>query len=598
MSALISESFAPSSDLKSQLSLATASVFAGLDLPVEAARVNPSDRPDLADFQCNGALSLAKALKANPRELATRIAAGFVDDARLKSLEIAGPGFLNFVLSDATLSERANAMAADERLGAPWVETRRKVIIDYGGPNVAKPMHVGHLRTAVIGESLKRIFRHLGDTVTGDAHFGDWGYQMGLLIVAVSDEQPDLPYFDAAFSGAYPSEAPVTLEDLERLYPLASNKGKADTDYRDRARKATRELQEGRAGYRALWAHFVAVSRTALIRDYGALDVHFDLWNGESDADPYVAPMIAELDAKGLLIDDQGARIIRVARADDKAEVPPMLVVSSEGSSMYGTTDLATIKQRRTEIDPDLILYCVDQRQAFHFLQVFRAAYLAGYAIEGTLEHAANGTVNGPDGTPFKTREGGVLKLHDLITSAEEKASARLEEAGLGKDLAPEAFADTAHKVAIAALKFAELSNHRLTNYVFDLDRFMSFEGKTGPYLLYQAVRMKSILRKAADQGLAAGEITIAEPAERELVLLLDGYDGALKETYLKRAPNILADHVYRLAQGFSKFYAACPVLVGEDAALKVSRLALVSLTLRQLEKGLELMGLSAPEQM
>jgi arginyl-tRNA synthetase len=342
----------------------------------------------------------------------------------------------------------------------------------------------------------------------------------------------------------------------------------------------------------------VTVSREALIRDYGALDVHFDLWNGESDADPYIEPMIAELEAKGLLIDDQGARIIRVAREDDKAEVAPMLVVSSEGSSMYGTTDLATIKQRRVEIDPDLTLYCVDQRQAFHFLQVFRAAYLAGYAVEGTLEHAANGTVNGPDGTPFKTREGGVLQLHDLISQAVEKARLRLEEVGLGKDLSAGDFADTAHKVAIAALKFAELSNHRLTNYVFDLDRFMSFEGKTGPYLLYQAVRMKSILRKAAEQGVSGGEIVIAEPTERELVLLLDGYEGALRETYLKRAPNILADHVYRLAQGFSKFYAACPVLVGDDARVKESRLGLVKLCLNQLEKGLELMGLSSPDQM
>ncbi len=595
---VFTEAFIDSHDFKTELSDSAASAFVAEGFDASAGRVNASDRPDLADFQCNGALAVAKAAKANPREVAGKIVSHFADDARLKGLEIAGPGFLNFVLAENALSVRANALMADTRLGAPKVAHRRKIIIDFGGPNVAKPMHVGHLRTAVIGESLKRIFRFMGDEVMGDAHFGDWGYQMGLLITAVSDEQPDLPYFDEAFSGDYPATAPVTLEDLERLYPYASNKGKEDEAYRNRAKAATRELQQGRKGYRALWLHFVVVSREALIRDYGALGVTFDWWKGESDADPYIEGMIADLKTKGLLEADQGAQIVRVAKEDDKKDVPPLLVVSSEGSSMYGTTDLATIVQRRTEYQPDLTLYIVDQRQSDHFEQVFRAAVLAGYAEDGHLEHAANGTVNGADGKPFKTRDGGTLKLHDLISQAVEKANARLHEAGLGEGLSETAFADTAHKVAVAALKFAELSNHRLTNYIFDLDRFMSFEGKTGPYLLYQAVRMKSILRKAGDQGLAAGEITVTEPAERELVLLLDAFDNALKETYLKRAPNILADHVYRLAQGFSKFYANCPVLVGEDAALKASRLGLVSLTLRQLELGLDLMGLSAPEQM
>ena len=593
-----SEAFTSSHDFKSELSDSTAAAFVAEGFDASAGRVNASDRPDLADFQCNGALAVAKAAKANPRDVAGKIVTHFANDARLKGLEIAGPGFLNFVLADGALSVRANALAADTRFGAPKVAEPRKIIIDFGGPNVAKPMHVGHLRTAVIGESLKRILRFLGDEVMGDAHFGDWGYQMGLLITAVSDEQPDLPYFDEAFTGDYPSDAPVTLEDLERLYPYASNKGKEDEAYRNRAKAATRELQQGRKGYRALWSHFVTVSREALIRDYGALGVTFDWWKGESDADPYIEGMIADLKTKGLLEADQGAQIVRVAKEDDKRDVPPLLVVSSEGSSMYGTTDLATIVQRKAEYQPDLTLYIVDQRQSDHFEQVFRAAYLAGYADEGHLEHAANGTVNGADGKPFKTRDGGTLKLHDLISQAVEKANARLHEAGLGEGLSEAAFADTAHKVAVAALKFAELSNHRLTNYIFDLDRFMSFEGKTGPYLLYQAVRMKSILRKAGEQGLAAGEITVAEPAERELVLLLDGFDNALKETYLKRAPNILADHVYRLAQGFSKFYANCPVLVGEDVVLKASRLGLVSLTLKQLELGLDLMGLSAPEQM
>lgn len=594
----MSEDFLPSHDFRSCLTTITGAAFAAEGFDAQAGRVNASDRPDLADFQCNGALAVAKLAKANPREVAMKVVAHLSGDARLRSLDIAGPGFLNFVLADAALSDRANAVAADPRLGAPVVAHKRKVLIDFGGPNVAKPMHVGHLRTAVIGESLKRIFRFLGDEVIGDAHFGDWGYQMGLLIVAVSDEQPDLPYFDEATTGGYPADAPVTLEDLERLYPMASTRGKADEAYRDRARKATRELQAGRPGYRALWQHFVTVSREALIRDYGALGVTFDWWKGESDADPYIAPMIEDLKAKGLLVPDQGAQIVRVAREDDKKEVNPLLVVSSEGSAMYGTTDLATIVERKQEFGPDLSLYVVDQRQADHFEQVFRAAYLAGYAREGQLEHAANGTVNGTDGKPFKTREGGVLKLGDLIGQAVEKAVTRLHEADLGRDLSQAEFADTAHKVAIAALKFAELSNHRLTNYIFDLDRFMSFEGKTGPYLLYQAVRMKSILRKADEQGIAAGAIVVAEAAEREVVLLLDAFDGALREAYLKRAPNLVADHTYRLAQAFSKFYAACPVLGADEAAVKASRLRLVSLVLRQLELGLDLMGLQAPEKM
>ncbi|ESQ76785.1 arginine--tRNA ligase [Asticcacaulis sp. AC402] len=608
----MAEDFIPSNDFRSQLTATAGAAFAAEGFDVTAGRVQPSDRPDLADFQCNGALAVAKAAKANPREVATRIQARLSDDVRLDSLEIAGPGFLNFKLNDVALSERVNVIAGDRRLGAPAVAQKRKVIIDFGGPNVAKEMHIGHLRTAVIGESLKRIMRFLGDDVIGDAHFGDWGLQMGQLIVGVSEEMPELPYFDAAFSGPYPSGSPVTLADLGRIYPKTSQRIKAkDIEFLNAARKATRELQQGRPGYRALWQHFVVVSREALKRDYALLGVEFDLWNGESDADPYIEPMIEDLRAKGLLVADQGAQVVHVARPGETqkkkledgsvvevADPPPLLVVSSEGSAMYGTTDVATVVQRKTEHQPDLSLYVVDQRQAKHFEQVFRTAYLAGYAAEGTLEHAANGTVNGPDGTPFKTRDGGTLKLHVLVSEAVEKAVARLHEQELGEGLSAAEFNDTAHKVAVAALKFAELSNHRLTNYIFDLDRFMTFEGKTGPYLLYQAVRMKSILRKAMEQGLAPGAVTVGEPAERELVLLLDAFDGALKETYLKRAPNILADHVYRLAQAFSKFYAACPVLAGDAEAVKTSRLGVVQVVLRQLELGLDLMGLSAPDQM
>lgn len=602
-------------DLRTQLGEAVAAAFAAEGVDAVLARVTPSDRPDLADFQSNGALAAAKALKANPRELAAKVAARLEGDARLSSVEIAGPGFINLKLSDAALAARAAEVAADAaHAGAAVLAEPRTVVIDFAGPNVAKPMHVGHLRSSIIGESLKRLFRFRGDTVIGDAHFGDWGFQMGLLIVAVGDEGQNLPganAFLAEGDGPFPTEAPITLEDLERLYPQAAGQAKEDPAFRDRARKATAELQGGRPGYRALWKHFVAVSRTALEREFGALGVTFDLWNGESDADPVMAEMIAHLEQSGLLVEDDGARVVHVAKPGETRKrkladgsvieapsPPPLLVISSEGSAMYGTTDLATILDRRKAIDPDLILYVVDERQAEHFEQVFRAAYLAGYAAEGSLQHLGFGTMNGTDGKPFKTRAGGVLKLHDLITQATDKARERLHEARLGDDLPPAEFEDIAHKVAIAALKFADLSNARTTSYVFDLDRFMSFEGKTGPYLLYQAVRIKSLLRKGADQGLVPGAIIIGEPAEHDLALTLDAFSQAVTEAYDKRMPHLISEHAYRLAQSFSKFYAACPVLIAPDAATKASRLALSKAALDQLEIALDLLGIATPERM
>lgn len=585
-------------DLRTSLGEAVAAAFAAEGVDAALARVVASDRPDLADFQSNGALAAAKALKANPRELAGRVAERLASDPRLTSVEVAGPGFINLKVADAALSARAAQVAADDAMaGASKSTPPKKVVIDYAGPNVAKPMHVGHLRSSIIGESLKRLFRFRGDIVWGDAHFGDWGFQMGLLIVACADEGLGLPFM-AEGDGPFPAESPVTLEDLERLYPAAAARAKEEPEFRDRARKATAELQAGRPGYRALWAHFVAVSRTALQREFGALGVTFDLWNGESDADPLIPDMVAELKARGLAEFDQGAWIIRVAEEGDKRELPPLLLVSSEGSAMYGTTDLATVLQRRRDQDFDLVLYCVDQRQGDHFEQVFRAAYKAGYATPGQLEHAANGTMNGTDGKPFKTRAGGVLKLHDLITQAKDKARERLKEAELGADLPEAEFEDIAHKVAVAALKFADLSNSRTTSYVFDLDRFMSFEGKTGPYLLYQAVRVKSLLRKAADQGAQPGPIAIAEPAERDLALTLDAFDQAVADAYDKRGPHLIAEHAYRLAQSFSKFYAACPILIAPDAAVKGSRLALAAAALHQLETALTLLGIDTPERM
>ena len=596
------------SDLKSRLSEAVRAAFAAEGLPEDLARVSPSDRPDLADFQSNGALAAAKQAKANPRELAGRVAAHLDGNPDIASIEIAGPGFINLRVTDAALARRVSELSASPMVGASLVAEPRRVVIDYGGPNVAKPMHVGHLRSSIIGESLKRLFRFRGDTVWGDAHFGDWGFQMGLLIAALEDEGKAV---DFQGDGPYPDDSPVSLEDLERLYPAAAARAKEDPAFRDRARKTTAELQAGRPGYRALWKHMHDVSMKALQRDFGALSVTFDLWKGEADADPLIPGMVEDLEASGLLVDDQGARVIHVARdGETKSKkladgsvvtVPspdPLLVISSEGSAMYGTTDLATILDRRQEQGFDLVLYVVDQRQAEHFEQVFRAAYLAGYAQPGQLEHLGFGTMNGPDGKPFKTRAGGVLKLADLIEMTRDKARARLHEAGLGEDLSPEAFEGIAAKVAVAALKFADLSNWRGTSYIFDLDRFTSFEGKTGPYLLYQAVRIKSLLRRAATENATVGDIEIIEPAERELALVLDAFDQAVQEAYDRRGPNALAEHAYRLAQAFSKFYAACPILAPGHEATRGARLALTEAVLKQLETVLNLLGIETPSQM
>ncbi|MGI8841596.1 MAG: arginine--tRNA ligase [Caulobacteraceae bacterium] len=598
-------------DLRVALGASAGEAFAALGLAREYGAVTLCDRPELADFQCNGAMAGAKAAGRPPRDIAAVVAEALARDPRVASVEIAGPGFINLRVSAAALSARADAMAADPRAGAPRVEAPRRVLVDYGGPNVAKEMHVGHLRASIIGEAIKRLFRFMGDEVQGDAHFGDWGFQMGLLIVVCADADPAIAALLERLGGeaAEPAEADrramdaelaarIGLDDLGRLYPAAAARAKSDAAYRDRARRATAELQAGRLGHRLIWRHFADVTRAALQRDFHALGVDFDLWRGESDVDPLIAPMIAKLEAKGLLIDDQGARIVRVAREDDRREVPPLLVVSSEGSAMYGTTDLATIVDRRRFFDPDLVLYVVDQRQADHFEVVFRAAYLAGYAKEGSLEHIGFGTMNGPDGKPFKTRAGGVLKLRDLIDMATEKARERLRAAGLGGELSPDAFEATALKVAVAALKFADLINFRGAAYVFDLDRFSSFEGKTGPYLLYQAVRVKSLLRKAAAEGAAPGEIAVAASAERHLALLLDAFGRAVAEAYARRAPNLVADHAYRLAHAFSKFYAACPVLAAGDPATRASRLALAALCLKQLGLALDILGIEAPDRM
>jgi arginyl-tRNA synthetase len=580
------------------LSEVAGEAFAALGLEASYGAMRRSDRPDLADFQCNGAMAAAKAAKKNPREIAQGVVDALSGHALVASCEVAGPGFINIKLSAAGLAARAEAIAADERAGAQRVQTPRKVVMDFGGWNVAKEMHIGHLRSTVIGDSLQRLFRFMGDAVTSDVHLGDWGLQMGQLINEVQLEQPDLPYFDAAFTGPYPDASPVTMDDLGRLYPQASAKSKSDETRRDLDRKATQELQAGRPGYRALWKHFCKVTRVGLERECASLGVTFDLWKGESDAEPFVPEIVEDLKARKIAEFDAGAWIVRVARESDKKEMPPVILLNRDGAIGYHTSDLGTIVDRKRSIDPQLTLYIVDQRQALHFEQVFRASDIAGYMPESTLEHLGFGTVNGPDGKPYKTRDGGILKLHELIAQADDAAMARMKEAGLGAEASEAEQAEIAHKVAKAALKFSDLSNVRTTNYIFDLDRFISFEGKTGPYLLYAAVRMKSLARRAQAEGVTPGPIRIELDAERALVLALDGFGDALAGAYDKRLPHILCDHAYTLGQAFSGFYAAAPIMAEKDAEKRASRLALTLAAMKQLELVLSLIGIETPERM
>ena len=581
-----------------QLSGLLGDAFASIELPRELGRVTPSTKSGTAPFQCNGAMPAAKQAKRNPREIAQAILDAIAGSEMIASADVAGPGFINLTPAQTVFEARARDIAGDDRAGAITTDAPRKILIDFGGPNVAKPMHVGHLRSSVLGDSLQRLFRFRGDEVLSDIHLGDWGLQMGHLITELREEQPDLVYYDADFAGDYPSEPPVDIEDLARLYPLASQKAKADEARLAVSRAATAELQSGRVGYLALLRHFINVSIAALKKDFGDLGVHFDLWKGESDVDPLIADMVADFKERGVAELSEGAWIIRVDEESDKKELAPLILVTSGGASLYGTTDLATILDRKANFDPDLTLYVVDSAQGNHFQQVFRAAQKAGLADAAALDHVNFGSVNGTDGKRLRTRDGGTFRLADLISSAIERADQRLKEAGLAENMDEDEHAAVARMVGLAAIKFADLQNYRTTNYVFDLDRFTSFEGKTGPYLLYAAVRVKSLLRKAADQNVVSGEINPVAAEERDLVLALDAFGSAVETSCENRAPNTLCDNAFGLAQAFSKFYAACPILGAQDDATKASRLALAAATLKQLELCLDLLGMEAPDRM
>ncbi len=581
------------------LNMHVQAAFQACDLSRDLGLVVASGKPDMAPFQCNGALAAAKIAKKSPRDIAAAIVEKLRGNSDFKEMSIGGPGFINLTPSDALIQARSNALAASATTGARHADTLQKIIVDFGGPNVAKPMHVGHLRSSVIGDCLQRLLRFRGHDVVSDIHLGDWGLQMGHLITELAEEQPDLVYFDVNFTGNYPIDTPVTIDDLARIYPLASGKAKEDAARMERSRTATSELQAGRAGYRALLNHFINVSIEALKKDFGALGVHFDLWKGEAAVDPLIAPMVEKFKADGFAEESDGALIIRVAEETDKKDLPPLILISRAGAALYATTDLATIQDRRDNLNPDVILYVVDFGQSSHFEQVYRAAGKTGLFPRDGLEHIKFGTVNGKDGKRFRTRAGGVMRLSDLLTQAHAAAASRLSEAGLAQDMDEAERAEIARKIGLAAIKFSDLQNVRTTNYIFDLERFTSFEGKTGPYLLYASVRIKSILRKAKKMDVVSGKILPKAQTEKNLVLILDSFNRALAHAEAKRMPHILCEHVYNLAQSYSKFYADCHVLADDvPPQTKSSRLALCELTLRQLTLGLDILGIETPERM
>lgn len=590
--------------LQSRLTDVFAQSFAAQGLDPSFGEVVVSQRPELADYQCNGALGAAKDAGRNPRELAEAVVAAIDDPTLIESLEIAGPGFINIVIAPGLLSDTVGTMASSERLGVDPIEDPLTVVVDYGGPNMSKALHVGHLRAAVIGESLKRLFRFVGHTTIGDIHMGDWGMPIGQLIIELEDRQPDLPYFDPeydeAVDGPYPTESPVDLDDLSEMYPVITQRCAEDPAVAERARLATFELQNGRAGYLALWRHFREVSVAGQRTDFEALDVEFDVWYGESTVHDRLAPMVERLITSGQARESDGAVVVDVAQPDDAKELPPLLLTRSDGSYLYSTTDLATIEMRVEELEADVMLYVVDARQGLHFEQVFRAARLTGIAPqEIVLEHIGFGTVNGPDGKPFKTREGGVLRLGDLIDLVTEGARSKLDAAHIAEGYPDEEREKIARQVGLAALKFGDLSNHRTSNYTFDIDRFAAFEGKTGPYLQYSAVRIKSILRRADDAGLSpAGIIAPTVDAERDLMLRLVRLPEVLDRAAMLRAPNVIAEYAYEVATDFSRFYEKCHILNESDPQRQASWLALVEVTLRTLDLLLDLLGIEIPERM
>ena len=570
------------------------------------AKVVLSNRPDLCEYQCNGAMAAAKAYKKKPIDIATAVVeklAGGEEHPVFSEAAAVMPGFINLKLSPVFLADYMAGMAEADKLGLEAPEKKETIIVDYGGANVAKPLHVGHLRAAIIGESIKRMGRFLGHNMIGDVHLGDWGLQMGLIIEELRDRKPELVYFDESFSGEYPKEAPFTISELEEIYPAASAKSKVDEAFKERAHEATLRLQKGYAPFRAIWKHIMEVSVADLKKNYSNLNVDFDLWKGESDAEPYIEDMIQMLIDKGLAYESQGALVVDVAEETDTKEIPPCLVRKSDGGSLYATSDLATIVEREEDFQPDRYIYVVDKRQGMHFEQVFRVAKKAGIVKQDTpMIFLGFGTMNGKDGKPFKTREGGVMRLEKLIAEIDEAVFNRIME---NRTVSEEEARETAKKVGLAALKYGDLSNQASKDYVFDVDRFISFEGNTGPYILYTIVRIKSILAKYKENGgriSAEGTEKHILPAkgesEKALMLLLAKYNEVLENSFAETAPHKICQYIYELANGFNSFYHDTKILSEENEEQKDSYIGLITLTKRVLEACIDLLGIEAPERM
>ena len=570
------------------------------------AKVTLSNRPDLCEYQCNGAMAASKEYKKAPFMIADEVAAKLVTNPMFSMAESVKPGFLNLKIDEAYLASYIEKMSADEgRFGCEKSKCPKTIIVDYGGPNVAKPLHVGHLRSAIIGESIKRIGKFMGHNMIGDVHLGDWGLQMGLIITELKLRKPELVYFDEEYTGEYPKEAPFTIAELEEIYPTASGKSKVDEAYKEAALQATNELQQGRRGYRALLDHILNVSVTDLKKNYENLNVSFELWKGESDAQPYIPDMVQKMKDDGFAYESEGALVVDVKEETDSKEIPPCIILKSDGAALYSTTDLATLVWRMKDYNPDGVIYLTDKRQELHFIQVFRCARKAGIVGPNTeLKHIGFGTMNGKDGKPFKTRDGGVMRLEYLVDEINEEMLKKITENQKEKeslDISDEEAKVTAKVVALAAIKYGDLSNQASKDYIFDIDRFTSFEGNTGPYILYTIVRLKSILNKY--YGLGKEETGAAiEPAhsksEKDLMMELSKFNAMMENAFEESAPHKVCAYIYDLANAFNSFYHGTKIMTEDNEQTQKSYIRLLGLTKAVLETCIDVLGFSAPDRM
>ena len=581
------------------LSAEVAKAFAEAGYDEKYARVSLSNRPDLCEYQCNGAMAAAKEYHKAPIMIANAVVEAMQGSEVFGEVQAVNPGFINMKVNNEYLSQYLNGMEKDERMGCEKAENPKTIMIDYGGPNVAKPLHVGHLRSAIIGESVKRIARFAGHKVIGDVHLGDWGLQMGLIITELRERKPELVYFDEAYEGEYPAEAPFTISELEEIYPTASGKSKQDEAYKEAAMQATYELQHGRRGYQALLKHILNVSVTDLKRNYANLKVDFDLWKGESDAQPYIPDMVQKMKDGGYAYVSDNALVVDVKEDTDTKEVPPCMLLKSDGASLYTTTDLATIVERMKLYNPDEIIYVVDKRQEMHFIQVFRCARKCGLVTDKTkLKFLGFGTMNGKDGKPFKTRDGGVMRLEYLLKDINEEMLKKIQESRPMEEKEAE---ETAKIVGLSAVKYGDLSNQASKDYIFDVERFTSSEGNTGPYILYTIVRIKSILRKYEESGKKAGEGKIGagrSDSEKALQLELSKFNSVMETAFEECAPHKICAYIYDLANAFNKFYHETKILATDDMEAQSSWISLLLLTRRVLETCIDMLGFEAPEKM